>query len=232
MQKSIAVFLLAAVAAIPPLSVLADPITVPPGLSPGEQYRLAFVTSTTTPDTSTDIAYYNNFVTTVANTVPQLAALGTTWTAIGSTATVNADDNTDTNPTGPAGSPIYNLAGAIVAPTNQALWNTLSVPLVNSINIGQLGEEEDQLVATGTSPTGTATSAPLGDPLITQGSPVYTTSNWVSQLTEPRGNDPSYALSGLLTVPMPEPSTITLACLAAAGLAVPLLRRCRSSRPR
>ena len=63
----------------------ADPITVPTDLNPGDEYRLAFVTSTTRDATSTNIADYNAFVTTVAESVPELLALNTTWTAFGST---------------------------------------------------------------------------------------------------------------------------------------------------
>ena len=71
-------------------SVSAAPVTAPTGLSPGEQYRLAFMTSTLSTATATDIATYNTFVTNVANSVTELADLGTTWTAIASTATVDA----------------------------------------------------------------------------------------------------------------------------------------------
>ena len=47
----------------------ATPIdTVPTTLSPGDQYRLAFVTSTTTAATSSNIADYNTFVNNLATT--------------------------------------------------------------------------------------------------------------------------------------------------------------------
>jgi hypothetical protein len=52
--------------------VAADPIVEPTGLNPGDPYRLAFVTSTTGVATSKDIAFYNNFVTNVANGEPLL----------------------------------------------------------------------------------------------------------------------------------------------------------------
>jgi hypothetical protein len=70
---------------------IAVPITVPTGLSPGDEYRLVFVTSTTRNATSSNIADYNLFVTGVANTIPELLALGTTWSATGSTRTVGSD---------------------------------------------------------------------------------------------------------------------------------------------
>src|SRR5580692_1897762 len=97
-------------ACIRPLpTALAGPIVVPPGLSAGEQYRLAFITSTSTSATSSSIAYYNTFVTNAANLDPALESLGTTWTAIASTSTVSACDNTDTYPSS-VGLPIYGLA--------------------------------------------------------------------------------------------------------------------------
>src|SRR5689334_807714 len=82
------------------------PITVPAGLSRGDQYRLAFVTSTVRTGRSRDIADYNAFVTSAANSVPELVALGTTWRAVVSTNAstpqlsfiTDARDNTATNP--------------------------------------------------------------------------------------------------------------------------------------
>ena len=74
-------------------------VTIPNGLNPGDQYRLAFVTNGTTLATSTDIAAYNTFVTAEANTQPELVTLGATWAAIGSTPTDDARDNTGTNVT-------------------------------------------------------------------------------------------------------------------------------------
>lgn len=59
-------------------SLQAVPIPVPTGLAPGDNYRLAFVTSTTRDATSSAIADYNDFVTAAALAVPELAALGTT----------------------------------------------------------------------------------------------------------------------------------------------------------
>ena len=79
-------------------SAMAVPITTPTSLSSGDQYRLAFVTSTTRDANSTDIADYNAFVTGVATGVAELNALGTSWTAIVSTSSINARDNTSTVP--------------------------------------------------------------------------------------------------------------------------------------
>ncbi|MBI1923977.1 hypothetical protein HYR99_06980 [Candidatus Poribacteria bacterium] len=73
-----------------PRVALSVPITVPTSLTPGAQYRLAFVTSTTRDALSSNIADYNTFVSNAANAVPELAALGTTWRAIASTLTSDA----------------------------------------------------------------------------------------------------------------------------------------------
>lgn len=50
-----AIVMLAAIS-IMPITADAAPITLPIGLNPGDEYRLAFVTSTTRDATSTDIA--------------------------------------------------------------------------------------------------------------------------------------------------------------------------------
>ena len=237
MRKSVAALLLGAFAAIQSLPALGGPITVPAGLLPGEQYRLAFVTITTRDATSSNIADYNSFVTTAANSVPQLTALGTTWTAIASTASVNADDNTNTNPGVSAGVPIYNLGGALVAINNQALWGTVvpqegaGPPLSAPIWIDERGDPPFQTgVWTGTSPYGTARS-PLGS----VGTPTFglntkKDSNWISfgEGGTPPPDQNLYAISGVLTVPTPEPSTMVLACLAAAGLTIVAIRKRRT----
>ena len=126
-----------------PLSGLAGIITVPTGLNPGDQYRLVFVTSQITNAESTDINYYNNFVTADANSVPTLAALNTTWTAIASTPTVDARDNTLTNSNVASDTsvPIYNLENNLVATSN--LWISPFGTHVNPIEYNEQGNPTD-----------------------------------------------------------------------------------------
>ncbi len=102
-------------------STLAAPITIPTGLNPGDQYRIAFVTSTIRDATSSNIADYNAFVTAAANKVSELAGLGTGWTAIGSTASIDARDNTNTNFTTSTGVGIYLLNDTKLADNNADL---------------------------------------------------------------------------------------------------------------
>jgi len=100
-------------------SANAAAVTVPPGLNPGDTYRLVFVTAGTISASSGLNSTYNNFVTNQAN-LGGLGVLGATWKAVVSTTNqcpggqtcndTHAKDNTSTNP-GSTGVPIYNLAG-------------------------------------------------------------------------------------------------------------------------
>jgi hypothetical protein len=75
------------------------PVTQPTGLNPGDQYRLVFVTTTsTTANLPGGIAAYNAIVQAEAASEPSINALGTTWHAVGSTAAVDARTNTGTDP--------------------------------------------------------------------------------------------------------------------------------------
>ena len=147
-------------------SAAAQIITVPPELAPGAQYRLIFVTSTKTVATSPDISYYNGFVQAAADTVPELAALGP-WRAIGSTATVNARDNTDTNYLNSVGLPIYTIGGGTffhqydpvpfslpnykIADNNQTFWASGA----NGVILTEQGTTYRSVVYTGTIIKGT-----------------------------------------------------------------------------
>ena len=103
-----------------------------PSLTPGSQYRLVFVTSGTRDATSTNIADYNQFVNNAAQASTNLNTALTTagltpsainWTAIGSTAAVNARVNTATRATDTS-VPIYRLDAATqVAAGNSDLWD-------------------------------------------------------------------------------------------------------------
>ena len=159
----LAVAFLAAAAPAAPIT------TVPVGLNPGDPYRLVFVTSTEifgreSAGGPADISGYNTFATSAATAVPELNALGTTWTGIVSTRTLNpttfisAKANTGTDPSvDGAGVPIYSLAGELVATGNADLWDG---SIANAIDMTELGTAPlDQpgghkLVWTGTNGSG------------------------------------------------------------------------------
>jgi hypothetical protein len=200
-------------------------IVVPPTLSPGDTYRLVFVTSTTRDATSTDIVDYNNFVSTAANSVSALAALGASWTAIGSTATMSAFDNIG----GPFSEGVYRLDGGLVAPGLTFFFALPSDAHLLPIDINELGATvpDPTTVWTGTLPLGTVNPPfPLGGSvqstwgLALPGAPV----GWVFQFFSPIGTAmPLYAISSPLTVPagggeVPEPGTIGMTALGGALL--------------
>lgn len=141
----------------------------------GDEYRLAFITSSssTRDATSTDINDYNDFVQTSANTGTASANLATvSWTAIGSTSTVDAKTNTGTDEGAETGVPVLLLDGFTVMATNNAdIWdgsNTFSSPIYTTVTqitpfIDEDGGFRATTVHTGTDSDGTANATqPLG----------------------------------------------------------------------
>ncbi len=202
----------------------ADIIIVPPGLNPGNQYRLVFVTSGTRNAISANIEDYNSFVTNQANQNAALMSLGTTWKAIGSTGSVNARDNTGTNPSSSMGVPIYNLAGINVAASNIDLWDGgLQAPIM----FNQTGASQSAvLVWTGTKTSG-ARDIELffGDTLVITGGSGVATDLWVEGQANIQGGDhPLYAMSGIITA-VPEPSSLLMVGFGTVLLSLGRLRR-------
>ena len=85
---------------------------VPSGVSPGQSFRLLFVTSTNRDATATSISTYNSFVQGRAAANTRLAGFSSDFRALISTSADAARDNTGTTGTGV---PIYWLGGAKVA---------------------------------------------------------------------------------------------------------------------
>ncbi|MEQ1801795.1 MAG: PEP-CTERM sorting domain-containing protein [Gammaproteobacteria bacterium] len=185
--------------------------TVPAGLNPGDQYRLAFVTSATRDAVSTNVADYNSFVTGVASTSPDLLALGTNWAAIVTTSSVSARDNTSTNPTVATGVPIYLLNGSKVAESNADLWDGLLDSPLDITELGNAIAPSTWWVWTGTLSYGTIVgSTHLGSDglsLAYTGITSFSAYQWIegsiSFIGEPNH---FYAISDTLTVqPVPVP---------------------------
>jgi hypothetical protein len=213
----------------------AAPITIPPGLNPGDQYRLAFVTSTTRDATSSNIAVYNDFVTASATAQAELNALGTTWTAIASTEDFDARDNTSTRPSnvsgGSLGVRIFLLDGSKLVDSYDDLWDG---SIDRELFISETGAEIGQAnVWTGTGTDGIAdASGALGAPDAVFGSSGFADGFWTSASTADTAINllRLYGLSATLTVaalPVSEPGPLGIMALGLIGLTI--MRRKRAA---
>jgi hypothetical protein len=206
-------------------AALAAVVTLPPGLSPGDSYRLVFVTTGLFRTTPTDIGVYDSYVTAQAAESPALAALGTEWRVLGSTPVINAALHTDTNPAISAGVPIYNLAGQLVASGNADLWDGT---LAHGIATDQSGNLVNQKVFTGTAADGTALAGfELGSNTsrVQYGQADLANSGWTSiDWGGSLAGLHLYGISDPITV-VPEPSTWLL--VASAGWVAGVRRRRR-----
>ena len=220
-------FLLVAIVSTQALGARAALVTVPAGLNPGDQYRLVFLTSTQRDAESSNLADYNAFATSAALAVPELAALGTTWSVIGSVSGIDARDNTGTNPTISSGVPFYRLDGALVAHDNNDLWDGSPTAAINVDENGNaLGTT---WVWTGTNTDGTAGTRPLGDSApFAGGSSVWPTNsyNWIQHYVPAGASEPMhfYTVSGVLTV-VPEPGTVVMGAIGLLAVVGRGLRR-------
>jgi hypothetical protein len=193
-------------------------LLLPAGLSLGDKYRVAFVTSVTIDATSSDISDYNTAVNVAANTFGTLTApLGTTWTAIASTPTVDARDNTGTNPSN-IGVPIFSIdATSRIANNNADLWDGA---VITFINLDEFGVVRPNLeVWTGSQTTGVAApSNSLGDDPVQAGFTSSINNSWIA--VGPASNTalrPLYGISAELTA-VPEPGAFL--CIGAIGVGI------------
>jgi hypothetical protein len=211
-------------------SLQAAPITVPTGLQPGDQYRLAFVTSGVRDATSPFIDDYNDFVQAHADAVPELWNLGVSWNAIGSTSDDDARDNTGTNPFVATGVPIFLLNDTKLVEDNADLWAAF---LIRALEVTEQGDfvlpTADPFVWTGSDFEGVV-SFPLGDNLglTTTGVHLLAGPAWIdSSFDLSTELYPLYGISEILTVVVPEPSSFLLLGLAGMGAIVGYPSRAR-----
>jgi hypothetical protein len=212
-------------------SLQAAPITVPTSLNPGDQYRLAFVTSGVRDATSPFIDDYNDFVQAHADAVPELWNLGVSWNAIGSTSDDDARDNTGTNPFVATGVPIFLLNDTKLVEDNADLWAAF---LIRALDVTEKGDfvlpTADPFVWTGSDFEGVV-SFPLGDNggLTTLGVHAFGAgTGWIESSSDfSFFRYPLYGISEILTVVVPEPSSFLLLGLAGMGAIVGYPSRAR-----
>ena len=182
---------------------------------------------------NTNIATYNNFVTTAANSVTALVALGTTWNAVGSTSSVDVRDNTGTNPTVDTGVPIYLSNGTKLVDDNPYFWGGLITSPMDITSTGDVLTNPDMRVWTGCNADGTKYAIHhLGTNAKTQtayGHATVAGSGAILFATTSKGEGHvMYAMSGLLTVEVvPEPGSLAIFGLSIVSLGY--VRRRRSS---
>jgi hypothetical protein len=188
-------------------------IIPPPGLNPGDHYRLVFVTEGSRDATSSNIDDYNQFVTDEAHRPGSVVdGIPTSWRAIASTVSVDAIANTFTRPSDNS-APIYNLFGNLVASGGADLWDqSIAAP----IDSDQFGMQTWSYTWTGTTPLGGSGGMfglALGQVNPEKGLTVSNSLTWVTEYYAPQTIQyPLYAISGDLVVPaaVPEPATLLL----------------------
>lgn len=130
-------------------------VTVPLGLTPGTQYRIAVITANLYDANSSDISFYNNEVNNEmnnlsGNTGSLLAGLGATWTAIVSTAGTSQGndygyDSAIVNVGEHPGVAIYNVQGLKVAndaTTGGLFSNRLITPITSVFPLDYLNAHD------------------------------------------------------------------------------------------
>ena len=185
---------------------------VPDCLSPGASYRILFVTSDTRLADSSAIGDYNTFVQAQADGVTGTPFSGITFNALGSTNSISARDNTETNPnTDGTGERIFYYLGEQVADDYADLYDSLWDSINPRDQTGRLSPTENFFgsnvvrVYTGSNSDGTPHGFRLGNPNSSVG--LATSNSAISGTLDgntfgfPADALSFYALSTVLTAP-------------------------------
>lgn len=177
------------------------------------------------------MALLNAFVTSRAQdtgAVDDGGALGTTWSVVGATSTVDVFTNTGLAATG--GVPIYLVDGTLAAADNAALWSLGGTTL---FDVNEFGNEATQgpgswvhtgLESGGAAPI-TAVGAELDAANISHGGQDGGYNPWYGNGDTWAGGIDNGSVFAISDVIIPEPASMSLLALGGLGL---LLRRRRS----
>jgi len=217
---------------------------IPPGLNPGDQFRVVFVSSGVRNSTSSIIGDYDQFVNNLAISAGINTYFGNavTWQAIVSTQAVGITPAIAAISRLPATSPaLYRIDGALVATSGADLWDgSILNPINRTESNGSIpaGDSISTSVWTGTLSSGgnggVNALGSTGASGAIYGLANTTDSSWVAEDSWlPRSDQfRLYAYSSVLTVPtgaapVPEPGSL----LILAGLSAISLVCYRSRRP-
>ena len=230
MKKLLSVLSVFALAAIAAGTASAGQIATPTGLNPGDQFRIVFLSSTTTSATSSDLSTYDNIVSSDA-TGYTYGGTSPIWKAIVSNLTINARDHIGLQSTSLI--PLFTVDGTKVSTGN--LWNG---SLMNPINrhIDGTAFPYASAVWTGTDPNTGAANLPgqyyMGDtPSVAYGDSTTTNYMWaMASVLSPSNGLSLYGISEVLAIPasVPEPSTVMLAGLGGLAALVYSFKRKRN----
>jgi hypothetical protein len=198
-------------------------------LEEGAMYRVLFATSTTTQAISSDIAFYNSFVSTAADSGSVTGSLGLSWKALASTAADNVQDHTGIQNSDDSLVTMFNTLGEVVAVSGEDLWDG---GLNHAIGYNTYG---DSACVTSVCKTFTGfnqrggTRDPLGNENIGGGSNDRVFGKWARNFVNQNSSFYSlYAVSAEVmktSIVVTEPGTIILLSLGLAGLAFARYRK-------